>query len=102
MTQREAQLTAEVARWLAAAEAADAEEDRALGKDTRGDELPDWVKDKQKRIEKIREAKAALEAEARAAAEAQARAQAEAEAKARAAGRKKQGDRKSTRPNSSH
>ena len=35
----------------------------------RGDEMPDWVADKQKRLEKIREAKAELEAEAKAAAE---------------------------------
>jgi len=91
MTKRETELAAEVARWLAAAEAADAEEDRAFGKDKRGDELPDWVRDKQKRIEKIREAKAALEAEARAAAEEKARAAAEAEAKRAAAGRKRPG-----------
>ena len=37
--------------------------------DKRGDEMPDWVADKQKRLAKIREAKAALEAEAKAAAE---------------------------------
>src|SRR5205085_6219829 len=35
----------------------------------RGDELPDWVADKQKRLEKIRQAKAELEAEAKAEAE---------------------------------
>ena len=91
MNKREQELAAEVARWLAAAEAADAEEDRAFGKDKRGDELPDWVTDKHKRLEKIRAAKAALEAEAEAAAEEKARAQAEAEAKYKAAGRKKPG-----------
>ena len=91
MIEREKALEAEVARWLAAAEAADAEEDRAFGKDKRGDELPDWVMDKQKRIEKIRAAKAALEAEAKAAAEDKARAQGAAEAQRRAAGRKKPG-----------
>jgi ATP-dependent Clp protease ATP-binding subunit ClpA len=41
------------------------------GADRRGDELPDWVADKQKRLEKIRQAKAELEAEARAEAEAE-------------------------------
>ena len=71
MTKREAELAAEVAGWLAAAEAADAEEDKAFGAAKRGDELPDWVANKQKRLAKIREAKAALEAEAKAKAEAE-------------------------------
>ena len=66
MKKREAELEAEVAGWLAAAAAADAEEDKAFGADKRGDELPDWVANKQKRLEKIRAAKAALEAEAKA------------------------------------
>src|SRR5437764_1330550 len=41
MKKREAELKAEVARMLAAAEAADAEEDETFGKDKRGDEMPD-------------------------------------------------------------
>jgi transposase len=90
MQRREAELAAEVARWLNAAAAADAEEDRRFG-DKRGDELPAWVADKQKRLAKIRAAKAELEAQAKAAAEAQARRRAEAEAKRVAAGRKKNG-----------
>src|SRR5262252_7817420 len=57
----------------------------------RGDELPDWVADKQKRAAKIRAAKAELEAEAKAAAEAETKARAEAEAKRQAEGRKKPG-----------
>src|SRR5882672_11096378 len=69
MTKREAEIAAEVAGWLAAAAAADAEEDKAFGADKRGDEMPDWVANKQKRLEKIREAKAALETEAKAKAE---------------------------------
>jgi transposase len=69
MKKREAELASEVDRWLAAAEAADAEEDKAFGKDRRGDEMPAWIADKEKRLAKIREAKAALEAEAKAAAE---------------------------------
>ena len=72
MKKREAELAAEVDRWLKAAEAADAEEDKLYG-DKRGDEMPEWVADKQKRLEKIREAKAELEAEAKAAAEAERR-----------------------------
>jgi transposase len=90
MKKREAELKAEVDRWLAAAEAADAAEDKLYG-DKRGDELPDWVADKQKRLERIREAKAALEAEAKAAAEEEERRRAEAEAKRVAEGRKKNG-----------
>jgi hypothetical protein len=90
MKKREAQLQAEVDRWLAAAEAADAEEDALYG-DKRGDELPGWVADKEQRLAKIREAKAALEAEAKAAAEAKARADREAEQKREAEGRKRSG-----------
>jgi len=69
MKKREAELKAEVARMLAAAEAADAEEDETFGKDKRGDEMPDWAGDKQKRLAKIRQAMAALEADAKLAAE---------------------------------
>ena len=58
------ELAAEVQGWLAQAEAADAAEDAEHGPDRRGDELPDWVADKQQRLERIRAAKAALEAEA--------------------------------------
>jgi transposase len=64
MARAEAELAAEVAGWLAQAEAADAAEDAAHGPDRRGDELPAWVADKQARLERIRVAKAALEAEA--------------------------------------
>jgi transposase len=91
MEARAKELEAEVAKWLAAAAAADAEEDKLYGPDKQGDELPDWVADKQKRAEKIRAAKAELEAEAKAAAEAKAKADAEAEEKRKAEGRKKPG-----------
>ena len=90
MKKWEAELEAEVDRWLKAAEAADAQEDKLYG-DKRGDEMPDWVADKEKRLQKIREAKAALEAEAKAAAEAEIQARAEAEGRRRAEGRKKTG-----------
>ena len=66
MSKREAELQAEVDGWLKAAEAADAAEDKAFGTDKRGDEMPGWVADKQARLAKLREAKAALEAEAKA------------------------------------
>ena len=63
MTGREAELQEQVAGWLEQAEAADAAEDGEHG-DRRGDEMPAWVADKQRRLAKIRAAKAALEAEA--------------------------------------
>ena len=90
MKKRAAELQAEVDRWLAAAEAADAEEDKLHGA-RRGDELPSWVADKAKRLAKIRAANAELEAEAKAAAQGERRRRAEAEAKRIAEGRKKNG-----------
>ena len=90
MKKREAELAAEVDRWLKAAEGADREEDALYG-DRRGDELPDWVADKQKRLEKIRQAKAELEAEARAVADEERQRRQEAEEQRQAAGRKKSG-----------
>src|SRR6202161_958088 len=66
MKKREAELKAEVARMLAAAAAADSEEDETFGQDKRGDEMPDWAGDKQKRLAKIQQAMAALEGDARA------------------------------------
>ena len=74
MKEKAAQLAAEVAELLRQAQAADDEEDRRYGKDKRGDELPQELAFREGRLEKIREAMAALEAEAQAAGE-----QAEAE-----------------------
>src|SRR5258707_2404787 len=71
MEDRAAELEAEVAKWLGTAEAADAEEDKLHGRDKTGDEMPDWVADKQRRAEKIRQAKAQLEAGGEGGAEAQ-------------------------------
>jgi transposase len=90
MKTREAELAAEVDSWLKAAAAADAEEDGLYG-DKRGDEMPAWVANKQKRLEKIRQAKAELEAAARAAAEEEQRRRDQAEAQRVAEGRKKSG-----------
>ena len=90
MKKREAELKGEVARWLKAAEAADAQEDKLYGS-KRGDEMPDWVADKEKRLEKIRQARAALEAEAKAAAEEKMRRREQAEEERKAQGRKKNG-----------
>ena len=53
----------------AAGSGADEEEDRRYGQDQRGDELPEELAFREGRLEKIREAMAALEAEAQAAAE---------------------------------
>ena len=87
MKKAEAELRAEVEAWLAAAEAADAEEDARFG-EARGGEMPEWVKDKAKRLEKIREAKEALEAEAEAAQAAKAAAAAASGKPLRKGGRK--------------
>jgi Transposase DDE domain len=97
MKQREAELASEADRFLAAAEAADAEEDKAFGKTRRGDETPAWIADKEKRLAKIREAKAALEAEAKAAAETKVKAGQEAEEKRKREGRRKSGKKAKAR-----
>jgi hypothetical protein len=67
MPESEPAVAAEVARWLAEAEATDTREDGEHGPARRGDELPAWVAHKQEKLAKIRAAKAALEAEAPAA-----------------------------------
>ena len=66
MVSQEPKLAAEVASWLDQAEAADAAEDAQHGAGHRGDETPDWMADKQRRLARIRAAKAQLEAEAKA------------------------------------
>lgn len=66
MKEAEKQLAAEVAKWFEEAERIDALEDELYGADQRGDELPEWVKNKQHRLAKIRAAREALEAEAKA------------------------------------
>jgi transposase len=67
MKKAEAELEAIVSDWLNKAEAADLRDDQEHGAERSGEELPDWVRDKQRRLEKIREARARLEAEAQAA-----------------------------------
>lgn len=66
MKSAEKDLAAEVKEWFEEAERMDRQEDELYGTDRQGDELPEWVADKQKRLEKIRQAKAELEEEARA------------------------------------
>src|ERR1700746_4063101 len=97
MAERAAELEAEVASWLGAAAAADGEEDKLHGRDKSGDEMPDWVADKQRRAAKIRQAKAEMEAEAKAAAEAKLKEQAAADEKQEVEGRRK-GGRKAAPP----
>lgn len=70
MIKAEAGLEAEIAAWLERAGQADAAEDAEHGNDLRGDEMPEWVADKQQRLARIKEAKAALEAKAEAQAKA--------------------------------
>jgi len=69
MKRAEDRLKAEVERWFAEAERIDREEDELYGPDKSGDELPQWVSDKQERLKRIQKAKAELEAEAKAAKE---------------------------------
>jgi transposase len=64
MVAAEAGLAAEVNGWLKAAEVQDSAEDAEHGPEHRGDEPSDWMRDKQRRLERIRAAKAALQAEA--------------------------------------
>ena len=52
-----------VKEMLAAAEAKDAEEDKLYGKDKRGDELPEELRDRRKRLARLKECKARLEQE---------------------------------------
>jgi transposase len=66
MKKTEPELGAEVAEWFARAEEEDEAEDREYGHDRRGDELPDWVVNKEQRREKLRAAMAELEARAKA------------------------------------
>ncbi len=77
MGEAEKKLEAEVQALLQEAARVDAEEDGKYGKGKRGDELPAELARRESRLEKIREAKAALEQEAR---EAAAKKQAEVEA----------------------
>lgn len=66
MREAEKKLAAEVAAWFSRAEANDTAEDQEYSAERRGDEMPEWVTNKAARLERIRAAKAALEAEAKA------------------------------------
>jgi len=64
MKTAEPALAAEVEGWLDRARETDVAEDAAHGVDRRGDKTPDWMASRQRRLEAICAAKAALEAEA--------------------------------------
>ncbi len=70
MKKKRVELEAEVKELLRRAEAVDADEDEEFGKGVRGDELPEELRFREKRLTKIKEAMAALEAEAKAQADA--------------------------------
>jgi transposase len=61
MHEKEKELEHEVEALLRKAESVDAEEDQRYGKGIRGDELPEELQFREKRLAKIREAKKALE-----------------------------------------
>lgn len=65
MQEEEKRLKEEVKRLFEQAEAADAEEDERYGRDRRGDELPAELARRETRLQRIREAKWALEERAR-------------------------------------
>jgi transposase len=65
MREKQTQLREEVKQLLAQAEEADAADDAAYGTDRRGDELPAELQRRESRLQRIREAKRALEARAK-------------------------------------
>ena len=65
MCEREAQYAREVAELLRRAQETDEAEDREYGQEVRGDELPEELQFREKRLAKIRAAKRALEAAAK-------------------------------------
>lgn len=91
MCKKEKELDREVLELLKKAEAADDSEDSRYGKGRRGDELPDELRFREKRLKKIREARASLEEEAREKAEAKRKELAEKEAACEREGRKPRG-----------
>jgi len=66
MKEESARLESEIAQLLASAERIDDEEDKELGSDVRGDELPAEFAFRENRLAKIRQAMSELEADAKA------------------------------------
>lgn len=73
------------------AEAKDAEEDKLYGPDRRGDELPEELQDRRKRLTRLKEAKARLEREAAVEAAKQAEKMAQRNEEEKKSGQKKRG-----------
>jgi transposase len=65
MKEREQELREEVRRLLSEADRQDEAEDRRFGRDRTGEELPEELRRRESRLERIRQAKRALEKEAR-------------------------------------
>ena len=65
MKEKERELRKQVRRLLTEAERQDEAEDRQYGKDRAGEELPEKLRRRESRLERIRQAKRALEEEAR-------------------------------------
>ena len=80
MKEKQQQLKEEVKQLMAAAEAADAEEDAIHGRDRRGNELPDELRRRASRLAKIKQAKKVLEQRARDKAKAEAKSEEEVKA----------------------
>lgn len=60
-----AHIEREVAKMLSEAEAVDAKEDELYGRDKRGDELPEGLRDRNSRLKRLKECKERLEREAK-------------------------------------
>jgi transposase len=80
MNEKQQQLKEEVKQLMAAAEAADAEEDVLHGRDRRGDELPEELRRRESRLAAIKRAKKVVEQRARDKAEAEGKSQEEVKA----------------------
>lgn len=91
MEKKAEEFEAEVRRLLQEAQAVDDAEDALYGKGKRGDELPEELCFKQKRLEKIKEAMESLEQEAKAEAEAKRKEMAEREQALKEQGTKRRG-----------
>jgi transposase len=80
MNEKQQQLKEEVKQLMAAAEAADAEEDMLHGRDRRGDELPEELRRRESRLAAIKRAKKVVEQRARDKAEAEGKSKEEVKA----------------------
>ena len=90
-------LECEVKKMLAEAAAKDAEEDTLYGKNRRGDELPEHLRERKSRLKRLKECKERLEREAKERAAEQARKIAERKAEEEAGGKSRRG-RKPRKP----